>query len=130
MASKKSAAKTEETAAAKVRAYLASLPPDARRELKKIRDVIRAAAPDATESISYGIPTFKLDGRVLIYCAGWKNHTSVYPLTPAIMRVHGAELEKYETSKGTVRFPLSKPVPIAFVKRLVKTRMAEMRTGK
>ena len=127
MASKKSAANTDASAAAKVRAYFASLSPDARRELKKIRDVIRAAAPDATESISYGIPTFKLDGRVLIYCAGWKNHTSVYPLTPAIMRDHGAELEKYETSKGTVRFPLSEPVPIAFVKRLVKTRLAELR---
>ena len=127
MASKKSAAKTDASAAAKVRAYFASLSPDARRELKKIRDVIRVAAPDATEGISYGIPTFKLDGRVLIYCAGWKNHTSVYPLTPAIMRDHGAELEKYETSKGTVRFPLSEPVPIAFVKRLVKTRLAEMR---
>lgn len=128
MASKKSAPETDASAAAKVRSYFAALPPDARRELKKIRDVIRAAAPDATEGISYGIPTFKLDGRVLIYCAGWKNHTSLYPLTPAIMRDHSAELEKYETSKGTVRFPLSKPVPIAFVKRLVKTRLAELRS--
>ena len=128
MASKRSG-KDDKSPAAKVRAYFAALPPATRRELKKIRDTIRAAAPDATEGISYGIPTFKLDGRVLIYCAGWKNHTSIYPLTPAIRRAHGAELEKYETAKGTVRFPLSDPIPSAFVKRLVKTRVAEMRNS-
>ena len=110
-----------------MRAYFASLPPETRRQLKKIRKAIRSAAPDATEGISYGIPTFKLDGRVLVYCAGWKNHTSIYPLTHAMIRKHGEELEKYETAKGTVRFPLSDPIPSGFVKRLVKTRVAELR---
>ena len=126
MATKK-AGKSDKSEASKVSAYFAALPPATRRELKKIRDAIRSVAPDATESITYGIPTWKIDGQRLIYCAGWKNHTSIYPLTPAIMRAHKDELAKYETSKGTVRFPLSEPTPVAFVKRLVKTRLAEIR---
>jgi uncharacterized protein YdhG (YjbR/CyaY superfamily) len=107
--------------------YLASLPADSRREINKMRAAIRAAAPAAVEGISYSILGFKLDGRILVYCAGWAKHTSLYPLTPAIRRAHATELERYETSKGTVRFPLDKPLPTGFVKRLVKTRVAEMR---
>jgi uncharacterized protein YdhG (YjbR/CyaY superfamily) len=112
--------------AAQVRAYFVSLPADARSHLTKIRDIIRAAAPRAAGSISYGIPTFKIDGERFIYCAAFKHHVSLYPMTAAIRRAFADELKGYKTSTGTIQFPLAKPLPIGFVKRLVRARLAEM----
>lgn len=120
-------AKDEGTqAAALIRAYLASQPPRTRVALKKIREAVLAAAPGAVEAFSYRIPAVKLDGKALVWYAGFTNHTSLYPIGDDIRHRFAAELENYETSKGTVRFPLDKAIPVALVKRLVKARMAEV----
>jgi uncharacterized protein YdhG (YjbR/CyaY superfamily) len=108
------------------RDYIASRPVNARRHLRQIRAAVRTVAPDAVEVISYGIPAFKLEGRVLVYYAAWKEHSSVYPMTAGIQQSFARQLKRYKTSKGTIRFPLDAPLPVAFVKRLVKARIAEL----
>jgi len=103
--------------------YLAALPKEARATLEKLRKVVKAAAPKATEVISYQIPMYKHHG-MLVGFAAFKDHCSFFPGANPIA-THKDELKAYETSKGTIRFPIGKPLPAALVKKLVKTRVAE-----
>jgi len=111
--------------AADIDQYLATVPEDARATLEKIRQTVRAAAPKAVEAIWYQIPTFKLDGRALVGFAAFKNHCSFFPMSMAVMRTYHDELNSYDTSKGTIRFPFGKPLRAALVKKIVKARIKE-----
>jgi uncharacterized protein YdhG (YjbR/CyaY superfamily) len=108
-----------------VDAFLAAVPDEARTSLEKLRETIRAAVPEATETISYGVPAFKHRGRSLVGFGATKNHCAFYLMSPAVMDAHAAELGEYDTSKGTIRFPHDKPLPPALVTKLVKARIAE-----
>ena len=105
--------------------YMADVPEPARSTLSRIRAVIRAAAPaDAVETISYGIPTFKYKGP-LIGFAAFSKHCSLFPMSAAVIESFKKELRDFETSKGTIRFPVDKPPPDALLKKLVKARVAQ-----
>jgi len=105
--------------------YLAGVAEPAHSTLQKIRAMIRAAAPkEATEAISYGMPAFKYRGSPVGYAA-FKEHCSFFPMSGKFVEQIADDLAKYETSKGTIRFSVSKPLPAALVKKIVKVRVAE-----
>ena len=105
--------------------YIKSRPEAVQGVLKKVRRVIRKAIPTADETISYQIPAFKLNGRVVVYFAGWKKHYSIYPSTAGVVAAFKKDLAGYEMSKGTIRFPLSERVPATLIAGIAKLRAKE-----
>lgn len=106
--------------------YIAAQPEAARATLERVRTTIRKALPKAEEAISYQIPAYRSAGGVVIYFAGWKKHFSVYPATDRVVAAFKDELSSYETSKGTIRFPLSQPVPAKLIAGIAKLRAEEV----
>ena len=111
---------------ASVEDYLSALPQESRAALERLRATIRAAAPEATETISYQMPAFKNQGRFLVSYAAFKDHCSLFPASKAVMEAHGEALRPYFTGKGTLRFLADKPIPDALVRKIVKTRIEEI----
>jgi uncharacterized protein YdhG (YjbR/CyaY superfamily) len=106
--------------------YIAARPPAAQKVLQRVRRVIRKALPRAEEVIAYQMPAFRLDGRIVLYFAGWKEHYSLYPASQALAAKFRRALAPYETSgRGTIRFPLSAPVPAALIAGIARFRVAE-----
>jgi uncharacterized protein YdhG (YjbR/CyaY superfamily) len=105
-----------------VEAYLAAVPDVPRATLEKMRKTIRSVSPGLEEVISYQIPAFKYKGRPIVWFAAWKNHCSFYPVIGGFED----ELKKYEISKGTIRYPLDKPLPSGLVKKMVKAWMKQV----
>lgn len=104
--------------------YISSFPKEVQSLLQQVRNTIKKAAPGAEERISYGIPAFNLNNRYLIYFAGFKNHISVYP-APRGSEEFKEKLAKYKGGKGTVQFPLDKPLPISLITAIVKFKVKE-----
>ena len=114
------------TAPKNVAAYLAAQPPSVRKLLARVRGIIRKAVPGAEETISYQIPTYKLHGKPVIYFAAFKEHYSVYPSNARLVKAFKDQLEGYEMSKGTIRFPLSEPVPVRLIEGVARFRAKEV----
>jgi uncharacterized protein YdhG (YjbR/CyaY superfamily) len=106
--------------------YIASHPDAVQRVLRRVRSIIRKAMPGAEELISYQIPTYKLHGRPVLYFAGWNQHYSLYPSNDHLIAAFKAQLAPYEVSKGTIRFPLSDPVPVKLIEGIAKFRAKEV----
>lgn len=104
--------------------YISSLPVNVATIMQKIRRIITKAAPDTTEAISYQMPTFKLKGKNLVHFAAWRDHIGFYP-TPSGTKKFERELKKYKYAKGSVRFPLDKPIPYSLISKIVTFRKNE-----
>jgi len=104
--------------------YIKTFPGNVQKVLRSVRKTIKDVIPDAEEIISYQIPTFKLNGKYVIYFASWANHVSVYP-KPRGNDTLNKQLSKFKGGKGTVQFPLDKPMPLSLIKKIVKYRIKE-----
>ncbi len=106
--------------------YMAQLPDDRRAVMEQLRSTIRAAAPDATEVISYNMPAFRLDGRFLVSYEAFKRHYSLFPWSDAMVEELGDDMRPYAVGKGTIRFPADEPIPLDLVTRIVAIRIREV----
>ena len=111
--------------AQEVEEYLAGLPEHQLEPIQRLRRYIRQVVPDASESFAWKMPAFKVEGRTLLCYAAFKNHCSFFPMSGSLLEEFQEELKGYRTSKGTLQFPLDKPLPAALVKKLVKARVAQ-----
>ena len=114
----------------RIDAYLAALPADQRELLQRVRGQIARLLPGATETISYGMPAFALDGRAIVWYAGWKKHCAIYPLTDSFLKAHAQELEGYGRTRGSLHFTPQQPLPKATVEQLVRDRLADVEAGR
>ena len=113
----------------RVDAYLSALPADQHEALRRLRAQIARLVPDAIETISYGMPAFKVRGHGLLWYAGWKTHCSIYPLTDSFSEAHAEALKGYRRTKGSLHFTPDSPLPEDLVERLVQERLAHLETG-
>jgi uncharacterized protein YdhG (YjbR/CyaY superfamily) len=119
----------KQTTAGSVDTYLAKLPPETRKVLERLRAVIHATAPGVTERISYGIPTFEVQGQNLLALAGWKNHVSLYPITGAMVKAFPDDIKAHRTGPGTLQFPLEESIPMTLIRGIVRVRVKEVSSG-
>ncbi len=108
--------------------YIESFPEETQEILKQVRNTIRRAAPDAEETLSYGMPAYKMYGKPLVYFAGYKKHIGFYA-TPAGHSEFASELSKYKQGRGSVQFPIDKPLPLDLITRITKFRVQENLAG-
>lgn len=106
--------------------YIAAQPENAQRVLQRVRNIIRKAVPGAEETISYGIPAYKLHGTPVLFLAGWRQHYSLYPGTGKFVAAIKDDLARFQVSKGTIRFPLSEPVRVKLIERIARLRAKEV----
>ncbi len=106
--------------------YIAMQPVPTQVVLERVRATVGKSVPDAEECISYGIPAFRFNRRILLYFAGWTEHYSIYPASDAMVAAFEGTLDEYRVSKGTLRFPLEKPVPVRLIGRIAKFRALEL----
>jgi uncharacterized protein YdhG (YjbR/CyaY superfamily) len=105
--------------------YLTALSPDKRIALERLRKTIRAVAPGLAEDISYSLPAFRLNRKLVAGFGASANHCAYYPMSGSIVKAYEDDLKKYDTSKGAIRFQPDKPLPVSLIRRLVKARIAE-----
>ena len=121
-------AKRSRKRVASVREYVASKPKESRASLEAVRRAILKALPNAQEGLAYQMPAYTLNGVGVLYFAGWKSHYSLYPASDALVEAFAKELAPYERSKGTLKFPLSEPVPVRLIERIAKFRARQLTT--
>ncbi len=116
--------KSNQTGFKSIDEYIATFPDDIQAVLQELRATIKAAAPKAKEKISYQMPAFALEGN-LVYFAAWKNHIGFYPGSSIALEPFQDELSIYESTKGSIHFPLDKPLPVELIRKIVERRVAE-----